>query len=123
MNKDKKRQSLVDGALATRCLVSIMNMYSVTVNGIAMTSKNELTVYLIGSTIASGLLSIIFSYVNEVLKNRINNYDIDKQQQQVKRPVIKIDFSQARLAQDEEESIRKEESKKLNSWIPFLYSM
>jgi hypothetical protein len=99
----KTRQNLVACELITRILIGLFNVYTVISNGTIMLTQNELQKYLILSNIVSGSTGIVLTYINESLKNQISNYDDDKKRHRVSRIEKPI--------------------KKLNSWIPFIYSM
>jgi hypothetical protein len=101
-----KRKSLVIGELTTRILIGIFNLYTTISNGSILLSQNELQKYLIISNLISGSSGLILTYINESLKNQISNYDTDDNRHRAIRSVI-----------DEKPT------KKLNSWIPFMYSM
>ena len=109
----KTRKSLVIGELTTRILIGVFNLYTIISNGSILLTQNELQKYLIISNLVSGSSGLILTYINESLKNQISNYDTgDTGNRQYNRRAIRT-----RSANGENPS------KKLNSWIPFMYSM
>jgi len=110
----KTRKSLVIGELSTRILIGVFNLFTIISNGTIMLTQNELQKYLIISNLVSGSSGLILTYINESLKNQISNYDTDDtgNRQYNRRRSIRT-----RSANGENPS------KKLNSWIPFTYSM
>lgn len=112
----KTRKSLVIGELTTRILIGIFNLYTIISNGSILLTQNELQKYLIISNLVSGSSGLVLTYINESLKNQISNYDTDDtgtgNRQYNRRHVIRT------------RSVNGAKStKKLNSWIPFMYSM
>jgi hypothetical protein len=107
----KTRKSLVIGELTTRILIGIFNLYTIISNGTIILSQNELQKYLIISNLVSGSSGLILTYINENLKNQISNYDTEEGPRIGNRYAIRT------------RSDGKKDIKKLNSWIPFTYSM
>jgi NAD/NADP transhydrogenase beta subunit len=107
----KTRKSLVIGELSTRILIGVFNLYTIISNGTIMLTQNELQKYLIISNLVSGSSGLILTYINESLKNQISNYDTEDTGNRRRRSI------RTRSANGENPS------KKLNSWIPFTYSM
>jgi hypothetical protein len=69
--------------------------------------------YLIISNLVSGSSGLILTYINENLKNQISNYDTEEGPRIGNRYAIRT-----RSAPNDENITRK-----LNAWIPFMYSM
>ena len=65
----------------------------------------------------SGSSGLILTYINESLKNQISNYDTGDNIEIGNRQYNRRHSIRTRSANGENPS------KKLNSWIPFMYSM
>ena len=109
----KTRKSLVIGELTTRILIGVFNLYTIISNGSILLTQNELQKYLIISNLVSGSSGLILTYINESLKNQISNYDTVED---------KIGIGNRRTIRTRS-VIGEKPTKKLNSWIPFMYSM
>jgi hypothetical protein len=109
-----RRKNLVAGELTTRILIGIFNLYTIISNGTIMLTQNELQKYLIVSNLISGSFGLVLTYINESLKNQISNYD-SEENNQGPRPR----FGNRYAIRTSDENV----TRKLNAWIPFMYSM
>lgn len=101
----KKRNILTVFEKFTRVFLLISNIYSTISNGIVpIVDINNQKPLIITNAVVGGI-SILISYTNECLKNSIHNHDIESE-----KPSLKAS-----------RSINIKE--KINTWIPFNYSM
>ena len=100
-----KRKTLVTCEKFTRISLLVTNFYSTVSNGLLSFASLEEQKYLIIVNAIIGGISVLFSYTNECLKNGIHNYDLEQEKPALKR-------SRSLNVKD-----------RINTWIPFSYSM